>query len=1128
MSTISLHTLEIQNKASNPKGSAFVSANAGSGKTFVLSRRVVRLLLSGCPPEKLLCLTFTKAAAAEMSNRVFKTLSTFALASDPELAKLITEIEGAAPDAQGLIRARRLFARALEAPGGLKIQTIHAFCEGLLQRFPLEANVAGRFEVLDDRHAAEWLKEAQDAVYIAASHDTGPLGGSFAKLLNDYSDSALEGLIRDVVREREALGALKRAYGGLEAALAALPSLLGVPTSMTRADVDAQLCTSPHFPGHELSRLIDLLDLGGKTDVKLAKDLRLALDPRTPKRGWLWYDLFFDSKGEARETLGTKKINDAMPQLANKVQAEVLRLMQLAEIDHALETVAATAALLTVADAVVTRFEARKSAQGALDFTDLIARTADLLKGAQAAAWVQYKLDQGLEHVLVDEAQDTSPLQWEVIRALTDEFFVGKSLRETQTRTVFAVGDEKQSIYSFQGARPETFAFQRRGIAQKAHGAAARFEDLKLQVSFRSVPEVVRFVDTVFSLPDAFQGLTSDNEPIVHETNRGRDSGRVELWPEITEPPSPERESWTAPVDATSQRSAKVQLAERIAETIATWLREGAAIGPKGARMTAGDILVLVRKRDGFVTGLSRALLARGVPVAGADRLVLSDHIVAQDFAALARAALNPDDDLTLATVLKSPFLGLDDEDLLALAPGRTISLRAALALKADDSSKYAVADATLTRLEQRAETLGPFAFFSCIAAEDRGRAKWTARLGSEADEVIDEFLNLCFAFEESEAPSLPGFLHWLAAARTEVKREMDGGRDEVRIMTVHGSKGLEAPVVFVVDPGGKVIGPMHTPKLMTVELPTGTVPMLLRVLPKDRRPSAVRDAITRWEAMQRDEYRRLFYVALTRARDRLVLCGVAGKMADKAGRWMHLAQAAFSKLRADGDLTERLNAEGESEAQIYQLKALPEVASPEPEIARTEVPLPLWLFERMELAAFGSSLLPPPSRPSEEERTGPDAMARALGTLVHRLIEILPEISPTEREPAARRIIAEDPLAFPAEMVGAMITEARAVLDHPYLADVFGPHSRAEVPITGMIDGLRINGRIDRMVVDATQVTIVDFKTTRPVPRHAGEIPPHHIKQLKSYGRLMAPLFAGKELVLKVVYSGGVAIYIV
>ena len=800
----------------------------------------------------------------------------------------------------------------------------------------------------------------------------------------------------------------------------------------------------------------------------------------------------------------------------------------------------ATAAISRLAEAVIAHYEARKAALGLLDFDDLVSRAADLLSSSEAARWVQYKLDLGLDHVLIDEGQDTSPRQWDVITQLVGDFFSGEGRRD-RPPTVFAVGDEKQSIYSFQGAAPRLFGEKRIAFGRAARDAGLTFHDERLNLSFRSSPDVLGAVDTVFAAPDHHQGLSEPPAAPIHEAIRRNDPGLIEVWPLMEAEAVTEPEDWTEPLDHEGPAEPARRLAERIADTLAGWIASGARLEGTGKRITPGDVLVLVRKRGPFVDALNRALKDRQVPAAGSDRLAVTDHIAVMDLISLGRAALLPADDLSLAEVLKSPLVGFDEETLFELAHERDASLSEAL-FERRNEPQFAAGHALLARAIGRADRVPPYEFFADILGPFGGRAKFRGRLGAEVDEVLDAFLALALSFEETQTPSLQGFLSWLSLTPTEIKRQQDAVAREVRIMTVHGAKGLEAPVVFLVDPASAPFSHTHAPKILAREVAVGGRSIEAPVWTPGKAAATDwhRAAIDTYKGDQEDEYRRLLYVAMTRARDRLIVCGYRGTRTPPDTIWHRVIETSLTP-----DAEEVLDETGEIIAWRWRkIDARARAPAGEEAEAVPAVLRPAWLTrpapppERIRpLApsrAFGGTSAPP----VDESKLSQEAMAAALapgidalqrGRLVHLLLQHLPGIDADRRPEMAERMLAKlAPDLGEAERAD-LIAEVLAVLDHSEFRHVFSPDGRAEVAVVGTLqtegrETLSISGQIDRLIATDDAVLIVDYKTNREVPGDSA-IPEDYVVQLALYRHVLSALYPGRKVRAALLWTAGPAL---
>ncbi|MFG1391821.1 double-strand break repair helicase AddA [Xanthobacter agilis] len=1117
-----------QSLASDPAHSAWVSANAGSGKTHVLARRVIRLLLNGVAPARILCLTYTKAAAANMSNRVLFILGRWVGLDDAGLDAELVAATGARVTPALRARARRLFALALETPGGLKIQTIHAFCGGLLHRFPFEAGVAAGFRELDEVGRAELMARIrQELIIEATGTPEGELGRALAQLMADLSDASITAMLDAAIAERARIAALGESAAARRAGLA---RALGVPHGAGVAELEAQMLDSPHLPWSEWEAAAGAL---ATSDKKTDRDRAAALlaayqsgDPEEARAEYLSVFLTSERAPRADRSLATKFVADTYPDLLARMKAERDRLAALEGALRGARILERTEAALVLGAEACRRYEREKAQRGLLDFDDLVARASGLLNQVPAS-FVHYKLDQGIDHVLVDEAQDTSPAQWQVVHGLTSDFFSGEGARPGVQRTIFVVGDEKQSIFSFQGADPRAFGSMRSEFALRA-GAAA-FEEVTLPHSFRSAPGVLEAVDRIFSGAGARAGLTLDSSAPVHAAIRADAPALVELWPTTVPSPAPEVDDWRRPLDAVSSDDPVTLLAERIAGFVQAGIRAGLAMPSRGGRaMRAADVLVLVRRRGRVFEAVIRALKELNdaeVAVAGADRLVVAEHIAALDLMALGDALLSPDDDLALASVLKSPLFGLTDEDLMALCPGRPGRLGDVLAAAPDPRARAAA----LQLAGWRAEALGlrPFDFYARVLGRDGGRRAMLARLGPEAADVLDEFMTLARTYEGTEPASLAGFLAFLRRGGAETKRDMESGRNEVRVMTVHGAKGLEAPLVILADTVD-LPRPRTSGGFLRLSAGGREVPVLAARKAEDS--PALAEARAAAAARDLDEYRRLLYVALTRAEDALVVCGAETRQPAKdkdharpEGCWYELVREA---LAPEAETVPAFGFEGAvlrwgKGGGVFGLAPRAPDGGPEAVAAPALVfaaPPPHEAPERILRPSHAA-----PAVPHAGAAAGLSPLVR--GDLVHRLLAGLPDLDPDRRDAAGLRLLRHAGHGLDGTIHGEILAEVLAVLGHAPLADLFGPHSRAELPVAGHVQlagGVRVavNGRIDRLAIGSDRIVVADFKTDRTPPESLGDVPRSHVAQLALYGAALAQVFAGRAVEARLVYT--------
>jgi len=1128
-----------QARAANPHLSAFVTANAGSGKTKTLIDRVARLLLAGAEPQTILCVTYTKAAAAEMQRRLFALLGDWSIWADTRLRLALSALEGRpleVYDESRLSEARALFARALETPGGLKIQTIHAFCEKLLRRFPLEAGLSPGFKVLEDSETAHIEQAARREVALRAQ-GPGPLGEAYARLAVALDFQRFQDMFKAFDTRRGDLERHFEATGGLAGALAELwDTCCQSPVPLTLDDIEAELRKS--IDPAVWIRARDVLRTGNLTDQGRAEAITAFL--KAPDLAQA-LDILFTGKGEgtpAAWTTGAKVIK-TRPELRDALVNEQVMIEDLRERRRAVSIALDTQDALVLAMAYLAAFKAEKAMAQGLDFADLIERTVALTAKSPQAAWVLYKLDGGISHILVDEAQDTSPDQWEIVRALSAEFFSGAGLPTTNsslTRNMFVVGDEKQSIYSFQGAAPENlmaeFAYHR----SRAEGAGQEFERIDLLTSFRSSRQILEFVDAAFAPPARAGALVprkaEDQEVIRHEAKR-TDPGCIDLWPLVREEKKEKTEAWDPPENAESNPSADRRLAEQISAEIQAIVARKDAVGDRETRQPRaanyGDILILVRRRGTLFNEILRALKRQGIPVAGADRLALSQHILFDDLVALARFVLFPGDDLTLAALLRSPFCDLSDDSLYDLAHGRdrTLSLWTHLEARAGDRKDWAAAMAFLSQALADARQKRPFEFYAGLLAwrDDQTRtqtARILTRLGEEAQEALDEFMNQVLVAEQQGIHDLECLTDSLSRLDIVVKREMDAERDEVRVMTAHGAKGLESSIVFLPETTLNRVA-AGTPLLMTA---SGG---FLWASTKTRDCTASSEARALRVTREANEALRLLYVALTRARDRIILCGkISATTAEDAdGTWWSVLKEAFASEALAHDVKTR-----DMSGITFQRYGMDPEAAPSASM-NAMVPglTPAWVDLPAKPEAFASYASPSDlgedtSLPSASPLVRQGGLGRfRRGELIHRLLQVLPDL-PREAWPSsAFRILSREPDLSEAQRED-MTQSALGVLADPQFSEIFGSGSRAEVSLAGTASqlpaSLAISGRLDRLVVRADKVLFADFKTNRPSPDRIESADPAYLRQMSLYWAVLSDIFPDRPVSGALIWTDG------
>lgn len=1091
-----------QVRAADPKSSTWLSANAGSGKTRVLTNRVARLLFQGVEPQNILCLTYTKAAASEMQNRLFRTLGEWAMMADAELSKQLSGlgVEGAL-NQKDLAKARTLFARAIETPGGLRIQTIHSFCAGILRRFPLEAGVSPQFTEMEDGAARSLRKDVIEAI----SEERPDLVRGIAAYL---TSGDFDTLLTAVDDHRAVFGAVPE-----DRTLDTLFDLAPGEDLVTLLDRTI-------LPGDReaLEELAGICSKGGSRESSAAPKLAMAAKDMTASAIAHLESVFLYGE-TAQSPYGAKvgKFPNQPTQKANPdLMAVIEPLMERVEaarpVRLALLAKARTKALYSFATEFTQRYEAAKLARGQLDFDDQITKTRALLRDPRVAQWILFRLDGGIDHILVDEAQDTSREQWDVIEALASEFSSGIGARSDRERTIFVVGDKKQSIYSFQGADPQGFDL----MADQFEGALRQiekpFERAELLHSFRSSAAILNVVDCTF---EGEAGIGLGAEASRHVAFHTDMPGRVDLWPTI---PAIEKAKddvpWHKPVDATSDEHHDKKLARTIADEIRSMIDRGETIpdpDPKkhGFRrpVSEGDILILLRGRgQNSVVSLHaeiiRACKKLGLNVAGSDRLRVGAELAVRDIEALLRFLALPEDDLSLATALRSPLFGWSEQELFDLAHRRGKKQFLWPALR-EQAEKHRKSLSILDDLLTEADFLRPYDLINRLLTRHDGRRKLLSRLGHEAEDGIDALLGQALGYERSEVPGLTGFLEWLARDELEVKRQLDTSGNQLRVMTIHGAKGLESPVVILPDTKKQdwrdraVL--YRAGEHVIWKTPSTEAPLVQQAIRADRQQA------------DREEDRRLLYVAMTRAKSWLIVCG-AGESGEETDSWHGLVSAGMDNAGAeeletptgvgkrysfgDWDGLPISSRPPEPPAGQHRLTPLPPIETPDHR-PKTLSPSDLG----------GEKVLPGET----DDMLAETALAR--GRILHKLLEYLPDTSASDRADLARRLVADDPDAAGLDP-NELLEDTERVLNAEGLAPLFTPGTMAEVDLTAWIPALnaRVHGAVDRLVIGADTVTAIDYKSNRLVPQNAEDVPEGLLRQMGAYQALLREIWPEKD----------------
>ena len=1106
-----------QARAADPQAHAALSASAGTGKTQVLTARVLRLLLQGARPESILCLTFTKAAAAEMANRIGERLAKWVRLPTASLKKDLFAL-GEPNDPKSQERARQLFARVLDCPGGLKIQTIHSFAQTLLASFPAEAGIAPGFRPIEGRAEqelvrrtlAELMEEAEEARDTDLIRDVQCLS-------RRLGEAGAVDYLQACARKGEAMNAL----GPALAIAAKVRAMMGLPDESVD-EMIARRCGDEGFDCDLLRAVAETNRQWGKqTGVEHAETIErwLALTPI--ERAAALADIL---KVVKRVYPGQSKVDPEYQRRAGHLATLVGELL---ELQNGARLAADIAAGLRAGQAFAAAYTRAKRAAGVADFNDLIEWTRHLLAQRGMGEWVRLKLDQRIDHVLVDEAQDTNAAQWEIIEHLVEEYFSGSSESEDRHRTLFMVGDFKQSIYGFQGTDPGRFHEVKAGFRSRAESLrggddlfsyqerAREFRDLSIAASFRSAQPVLDVVDAVIGTL-THQALGLAEPPPRHIAHHSERSGVAELWPafaieDFGDDSEEGEERWISIRDR--------HYAEHLARRIQSLIEDAPVLASTGRPLSPGDILVLVRSRGELASLIVARLFSAGVPVAGVDRLHLHEPLAVQDLLAAVKFAVQPNDDLSLACLLVSPLIGWDQDRLRDLAYGRKGSLWRELRSR---SAEFAEAHDALAELLRIADFTTPSRFLETILSGPmQGRRKIYSRLGLAARDPIDELMNSALEFERGEIASLDRFLAWFSRGTVDVQRDPGQPANEVRVMTVHGAKGLEAPVVILADATADPARLGRRPITIEMDVESAKALPLLRPKKEERGPP-FEERIASDERRDLEEHMRLLYVALTRAADWLIVSGVRPRERKDGGDPRPLNSWHVIVERA---MVEMPGVESEEGALRYaagptararkgrDANALPSPAVPD--WARTPAPVESRPPRPLAPSAIAADTEAAPP-PSEAMR----AAARR-GTLIHQLLERLPALASETRADAALKWLEAGRVPGEAKR-REIVEQVCAIISDTRFAPLFGAGSLGEAPIAATLpDGRVIAGTIDRLLIEDSRVSVIDFKTGQ-VPSSDADVPEGHRAQMDAYAEALKVIFPGRNVRSALLYTAG------
>jgi len=1109
--------------AVQPAENVWLSASAGTGKTQVLTARVIRLLLEeNVEPENLLCITFTKAGAAEMAERINRLLASWVQMS-PALIAIDLRNIGVAESRDVALRARQLFAKVLDAPGGgLQILTIHSFCQSLLGSFPEEAGLVPGFKPIEGPEQQELLRQALASMVITAE------------------DTQDEGLIKDLQSLSLAMGE-EVAVKFLHKCAAAPDVMSDIPEGQGAAVWARRLAGIAFDDPVEVMLETALAD----GEINSASIRSIAEqnfgwgkgnpDSRGGKRAQVIYDwLAMDATRRvthfaALHGCWSKADGEALVASKGFTPPEEAYAALALELFSWTKSLADQVSRAAYADRLAqallvgkrfTHFYAQaKQERGVIDFDDMIRRTAALLGTSHMADWVRYKLDRQIDHILVDESQDTNKAQWDIIDSLSDDFFSGSGAKSERVRTIFSVGDFKQAIYGFQGTAPERYREAGERFEEKIKAADKALERLTLSQSFRSTAPVLDFVNAVIETtgPENL-GIS---EAIEDHYSVKPEVGMVELLLPVAAGASSDQGAANDNIDDEESwiSDEKRLLAARLADHAKALIDERPWLVSQDRYLEPGDIMFLLRSRGELASLLVAQLHERGVPVAGIDRLRLAQPLVVQDLLAVIRFVLQPQDDLSLACILVSPIIGWSQEQLLEF--GYRSNRRVSLWQHLREQDAIANDIAPLRAVLDAADYITVYDFLEDILSGPIGaRRKFVARLGTEALVPIEEMLNTALQFQQQQGGGLQSFLGWFDRGDIEIKREGTGSANEVRVMTVHGAKGLQAPVVILADttsdPDKK---PDRSAELLMDE---GKRTPLLPIRSSEQ-SGRLAEIVEMQKERELQEHKRLLYVAMTRAEERLIMggsLGISRKGEAPVESWYMALERGMLALRCIwesdarwGQVMRHVGSEGVAGQPNADAK-------PRADRSPMATELPAWLFAQAPQESRPPRPLVPSRIEDDDYGDAPASLAmRAAaerGKLLHALFERITD--PNSLSAAKRWLVAT--VRDPAIDGGQLLDAATAVIADPASAPFFSPSARAEVPLAALVGDTVITGRIDRLVIEPGLVRFVDFKTGRSVPDDESGVGTSYLRQMAHYAAALKTIFPDHKIEASLLFT--------
>lgn len=1099
--------------ASNPNYNIWLSANAGTGKTHVLINRLLRLILNNTQPDKIICITYTTAAATEIQNRIIEYAQKWIISSDEEILKDFHAISGdnTTLSKQDFLLLREKLGLILDFPERLKIQTIHSFCQSILKSFPLEANIAPFFSVMDEIEKNELIDTAINSTIndftVNQEGEKSNLADAIYRLLNNYSPFTIKSNLKNLIYERIKISQTLSNYPSLYEYSHYLSNVFELPsTNKQELVID--------FAERNLARLEYL----GKAYLQASKShihkSEIINEFLKNKNFSTISPIFLTSELKNRETIINKKLSDNDDKLKFIITNLQEDFQVLYDRIKSINLYNSTRDFLTIFQNVNSVFEELKKQKYLLDYDDLIEKTHQLFsnKNNLLREWILYKLDGGIDHILLDEAQDTNPHQWEVIKTITEEFFSSDET-EGNHRTLFVVGDEKQSIYSFQGADFRTFDQMKNFFKNKIEICEKiNFAEINLNLSFRSCPAILNIVDEVLQQDGIKNSVTINPEQnINHTAFRNKHFGYFEINPLIGEKKTKKKKdriSWELPTEyeINNDENNKQLVAEKVVSKINKLIKDRRILPSTGKEIQPKDFMILVRKRKGnqVIKEIISRLEQLGIAVSGMDRLNLKDNMAIQDLLSYAKFKLLPTDDLNLANLLKSPFFEITENELFQLSWDRkNLSLFDNLKIHANFNQRFKDILDNLSKTLSSSKNETALSFFLRIIDEPNNRINFVNYYGHQINEIFDEFTNLIFHFESKNNNKLQSFISWIENNNSEIKRNQEAQKNEVRILTIHGSKGLQAPIVIMPDTTSSSKSKHST--IIDENL-------ILCGINKNSKNSISNSIINHLDTLETYEDKRLLYVALTRAKDEMYIYGDKSDQFEKEYCWYNIIKNAAKNICQTNE-NETLFLTNEEYLKDHSSKNHNIINSHTENFA-----LPDFIKKNNKNDQANNSNL---NFKLNNNTIKSSNKKIEKGLFIHKLLEILPSKN-EDKWPQYIKIISKN-YKLNDQEIESLSQEAINTIKKPEFSFIFQNESNLEeTEICGYIENEKlIHRKIDKIINNnKNELIIIDYKTTDLNKQEAETLAKNHKKQLDEYEELLQNIYPKKEIKKAILFT--------